>query len=82
MADADLNFIARQIDRLITEVGGLRDELRVQGAMIMRLDGSHTVLLEELRATHAQIARLIDRAQARRREGVVICYMTRSNRNR
>jgi len=60
MADADLNFIARQIDRLITEVGGMRDELRVQGAMIMRLDGSHTVLLEELRATHAQIARLID----------------------
>jgi len=70
MADADLNFIARQIDRLITEVGGMRDELRVQGAMIMRLDGSHTVLLEELRATHVQIARVIDRVRKLEDENV------------
>ena len=60
-ANPDLTFPARQIQRLITEVGGMRDELRVQGAMIMRLDGSHVALLEEVRATHVQIARMIDR---------------------
>ena len=60
-ANPDLTFPTRQIQRLITEVGGMRDELRVQGAMIMRLDGSHVALLEEVRATHVQIARMIDR---------------------
>ena len=64
MPDPDLNFIARQIDRLITEVAGMRDELRVHGAMIMRLDGSHTALLEEVRATHAQIIRMNPSSQA------------------
>lgn len=34
MADIDLNFIARQLERVLTEIGGLRDEIRVQGAAI------------------------------------------------
>jgi len=34
MADADLDFLARQIDRTITEVGGLRDDNRVLTAMV------------------------------------------------
>jgi hypothetical protein len=61
MTDISLEFIARQLDRLIQEVEGLRDEVRVQGAMIMRLDTSHATLLEEVRATHRQIARMNDR---------------------
>jgi hypothetical protein len=61
MAEPDLSFIARQLERVLTEVGGLRDEVRVQGAMILRLDGTITALLEEFRATHAQITRMNDR---------------------
>jgi hypothetical protein len=60
-AEPDLNFIARQLDRLIADVSSMRDELRVQGAMIMRLDASQTPILEEMRAIHAQIARMNDR---------------------
>jgi hypothetical protein len=62
-AEPDLNFIARQLDRLITDVSSMRDELRVQGAMIMRLDALQTPILEEMRAIHAQIARMNDRVR-------------------
>jgi hypothetical protein len=37
--------------------------MRVLTAIVMRLDGSHSVLLDELRATHTQIARRIDRVR-------------------
>jgi hypothetical protein len=33
MTEPDLNFIVRQLDRLIADVRSLRDEVRVQGAM-------------------------------------------------
>jgi hypothetical protein len=75
MTDIDLNFLARQNERLITEVSSLRDEVRVQGAMLLRLDNrvggfdsrfgnldtGNNLLLEELRAIHAQITRMNDR---------------------
>jgi hypothetical protein len=61
LADPDLNFLARQIERVLTEVSSLRDDMSVLTAMVMRLDGSHTALLQETRATHAQIARMNDR---------------------
>jgi chromosome segregation ATPase len=61
MADADLNFLARQNERILTEIGSLRDDMTVLTAMVMRLDGSHSALLQETRATHAQISRMNDR---------------------
>jgi hypothetical protein len=64
----DLNFLSRQMDRLLTEFGSMRDELRVQGAITMRLDAAvvllesyFTTLLEEMPATHMQINRVNDR---------------------
>ena len=39
----------------LTEVGSLGDELRVQGAMIRRLDSTLELLIEEFRATHARM---------------------------
>lgn len=56
--DPDFNFLARQIERILTEVASLRDDTAVLTAMVMRLDGSHAALLQETRATHAQIARM------------------------
>jgi hypothetical protein len=50
LAEPDLNFVVRQLERLTAEVAGMRDELRVQGAMIRRLDVGQSVMLEEMRA--------------------------------
>jgi hypothetical protein len=61
MADPDLNFFVSQNERILTEVGSLRDDMAVLTAMVMRLDGSHVALLQETRTTHAQIARMNDR---------------------
>jgi hypothetical protein len=56
MADAGLNFLARQMERLIQDVGSLRDDMRVLTAIVMRLDNSPGAMLQELRETHSQIA--------------------------
>ena len=61
MADPDLNFLARQNERILTEVASLRDDMPGLTAMVLRLDGSHVALLQETRATHAQITRMNDR---------------------
>jgi hypothetical protein len=61
MTEVTLEFLARQFERVLSEIAGMRDDQRVQTAMIMRLDGSHTTLLTEMHAVHAQIARMNDR---------------------
>ena len=61
MVDADINFIAPQIERLMTDVASVRDDMAVLTAIVLRLDGSMAVLLQETRATHSQIARMNDR---------------------
>jgi len=60
LADPDLNFLVRQNERILTDTASLRDDMAVLTAMVMRLDGSHAALLQETRATHAQIARMND----------------------
>jgi chromosome segregation ATPase len=61
LVDADLNFLARQNERILSEIASLRDDMTVLTAIVMRLDGSHGNLLQEIRATHTQIARMNDR---------------------
>jgi hypothetical protein len=51
MVDADPNFIARQNERIVTDLASLRDDMAVLTAMVIRLDGSMTGLLQEMRAT-------------------------------
>jgi hypothetical protein len=71
LADLDLNFIARQNERVPAEIASLRDDMAVLTAMLMRLDGSHAALLQETRATHAQITRMNDRIRKLEAEGEV-----------
>lgn len=59
----DLHFLQAAMQRQQTDTAGLRDDIRVLSAIAMRLDGSHSVLLDELRATHTQIARMNDRVR-------------------
>jgi hypothetical protein len=58
LVDPDLNCLVRQNERILTDIASLRDDMAVLTAMVMRLDGSHAALLQETRATHAQIARM------------------------
>ena len=59
--EPDLSFLVRQNERIRAEVASLGDDMAVLTAMVMRLDGSQTALLQEARATHAQVARMNDR---------------------
>jgi chromosome segregation ATPase len=59
----DLHFLQAAAQRQQTDTASLRDDIRVLSAIAMRLDGSHSVLLDELRATHTQITRMNDRVR-------------------
>ena len=65
MSDAtpDLRFLARQSDRILTEIASLRDDMTVLTSIVMRQDGTLTNLLTEIRAMHAQHARLGNRVR-------------------
>lgn len=38
MTDVDLNFLAKQMDRMLTEIGSFRDDMNVMMAILQRLD--------------------------------------------
>jgi hypothetical protein len=61
MVESGLNLVTRQIERLMTDVASVRDDMAALTAIVLRLDGSMTALLQETRATHTQIARMNDR---------------------
>ena len=52
----DLNFLARQLQRLTADVASLRDDMRVLTSIVLRLDGTVTTLLQEMRDAHADPA--------------------------
>ena len=56
MAEVDLAFLARQMERVISEVGRLRDEMTVHTATLIRLDGTVAGLVHEVRAIHTWMA--------------------------
>jgi hypothetical protein len=49
-----LEFLARQQQRVLYEIGSIRDDTQVLTAMVMRLDGAAGLVLTELRAMHSQ----------------------------
>jgi hypothetical protein len=61
MADVEPNFLSRQIERLVSDIAGLRDDMRVLTANGDRQDSTLTRLLDEMRAVYAQVARMGDR---------------------
>jgi hypothetical protein len=40
MTDADINFLARQSERIMSEIASLRDDAAVLTSIVLRLDGS------------------------------------------
>jgi len=65
MADEPITFesLARQQQRVIEEIGVMRDDMQVLTAMVMRLDGTVGLVLTELRAMHSQHQRLANRVR-------------------
>ena len=57
MTDNDRDFLARQIERILTELhsmrdemGGMRDEIRALSALMLRLDSSAKAVTQEMHA--------------------------------
>jgi hypothetical protein len=50
MTDVDLDHLARQMERLLTEIGSVRDEVRALSATVLRLDSSVQAMAQELGA--------------------------------
>ena len=59
----DLAYIGRALQRLTSDLAALRDEMRVQTAMILRQDGTLNAVLEQLRAMVAQHQRTAERVR-------------------
>jgi sRNA-binding protein len=58
-----LEFLAAQQDRILAELAGLRDDVRVTAAIVQRLDGTMSGALNEIRAEHARSDRLAERVR-------------------
>jgi len=56
--NVDLTLIARQQRQMLDEMGVLRDDMGVMMAILQRLDGTVSGLVNEIRATHAQQSRM------------------------
>jgi hypothetical protein len=68
MAEVDWTLLASRVDVLINEVASIKDEFRVQHAILMRLDTGQTAILTELHAMHTQMARVLDRLEQHDRQ--------------
>jgi hypothetical protein len=49
--NADLGLIARQQRQLLDQMNTMRDDITLLTAIVMRLDGTVTALVQEIRAT-------------------------------
>ncbi len=58
-----LDFLARQQQQILDELGTVRDDMQVLTAMVIRLDGTVGLVLKELRAMHGQHQRLANRVR-------------------
>ena len=58
-----LELLARQQERLISDVSGLRDDMRVLTAIVLRQENTMNSVLDQLRAMVAQSQRTTDRVR-------------------
>ena len=58
MTEITLEFIARQLDRVLAEQAGIRDEMLVLGARMHKVEASLDVLVSEVRAMRNSLSRI------------------------
>jgi hypothetical protein len=61
MAKVDFEFLARQMERMINDLAGLKDDVMVLTARVERLDATVQSLVVEVRAMHSRHERLVRR---------------------
>ena len=59
-----LDYLAEQQRRMLAQQRTMLDEMLVQGPIVRRLDGTQGAMLDELRAIHSLLARVVDRVRA------------------
>ena len=69
MAKVDLEFLARQIERVITDLATLKDDAMVVMARLDRIDATVQSLVVEVRAMHSRHDRLARTRRAGRGAG-------------
>jgi uncharacterized protein YoxC len=72
VAKVDLEFLARQIERLLNDVAGLKDDVMVVLARLDRVDATTHSLVTEVRAMHSRherLSRRVDRLEEREHQG-------------
>ena len=62
-APIDLAYIGRALQRLTNDMAEMRDEMRVQTAMILRMDGTLNGVVNQMRAIVAPHQRTVDRVR-------------------
>jgi hypothetical protein len=67
MPEVDLAFIARQLERLVNDMAGLKDDMIVVMARLDRLDAATQSLVTEVRAMHSRHERSAKRSCASKR---------------
>ena len=60
----DLEYLARQQQQILGELGTMRDDAAVLLAIVMRIDGTVSGLVQEVRAMHSQHSRRANRVTA------------------
>jgi hypothetical protein len=63
MAKVDLEFLARQFERVITDLATLKDDAMVVMARLDRIDATVQSLVVEVRAMHSRHERLARRVE-------------------
>jgi len=53
MAEITLEFLAAQQEKILQAIATMRDDMRVLAAMVQRLDGTMTGLVNEVRSEHS-----------------------------
>ena len=72
MAKIDLEFLARQIERVINDVASLKDDMTVVLARLDRVDATAHSLVTEVRAMHSRherLSRRVERIEEREHQG-------------
>jgi hypothetical protein len=57
----DLGYLARQLQQLIDELGTMHDDVAALMAIVMRIDGTMTGVVRDIRALNAQLSLLAGR---------------------
>jgi predicted nuclease with TOPRIM domain len=63
MTEPDFNFLTRQNERILTELGSLRDDITVLTGIAIRLEGALDGLTVEVRGLRSKLDRLDQRVR-------------------